>query len=99
MSKTFKQAPRPKPVNEKDIDSFVNGGAGHDTTLSGTEQQKDASPIIKAKQKRLSVDLDEDLHRRFKVACAMSGLKMTMELMEFIELRTEELENQVSKSA
>ena len=40
---------------------------------------------------RLSLDIPAELHTRFKVACARSRLKMTGELLAFIERRTTEL--------
>lgn len=43
---------------------------------------------------RLTVDLPESVHLRFKIACARSRRKMVQELREFIEQRTVELEAQ-----
>jgi hypothetical protein len=37
------------------------------------------------KRKRLTVDLDPDLHARFKIACAKRGVQMTDELRRLIE--------------
>lgn len=53
--------------------------------------------LPKDKLKRLSIDLDEELHWRFKIACARAKLKMTSELLEFVELRTAELEAKLDK--
>lgn len=92
--KTFAAAPRPKQLAPEQIDAYVHGGAGHDTTLSAS------SPAEKPKSgpmKRLSIDLPEDVHRRFKVACAASGRKMAVELTAFIERHTEELEQETNK--
>ncbi len=47
--------------------------------------------------KRLSIDLPEEMHRRFKVACAASGRKMAVELTAFIERHTEKLEQETNK--
>lgn len=47
--------------------------------------------------KRLSIDLPEETHRRFKAACAASGRKMAEELIAFIDRRTEELERKESR--
>ncbi len=92
MSKSFTQAPRPK-LDDTQINSFVQGGAGHDTHV----QQKPNKALPKDKLKRLSIDLDEELHWRFKIACARAKLKMTSELLEFVELRTAELEAKLDK--
>ena len=47
--------------------------------------------------KRLSIDLPEETHRRFKVACAATGRKMAVELIAFIERHTEQLEKESKK--
>lgn len=92
--KTFAAAPKPKQLEPEAIDRFVQGGAGHDTTaptpLRSTKPQEGPT-------KRLSLDLPEELHRRFKTACAATGRKMTAELSDFIAERTKELESQLHK--
>lgn len=93
--KSFATAPRPKPLAPETIDAYVQGGAGHDTT-----SQPAPEPQEKAKDvpmKRLSIDLPEEAHRRFKVACAATGRKMAAELTAFIERRTAELEAETDK--
>lgn len=94
--KSFATAPRPKPLAPETIDAYVQGGAGHDTAPSAPpvttpEKSKDVP------MKRLSIDLPEDAHRRFKVACAATGRKMANELTAFIEQRTAELEAETRK--
>lgn len=92
--KTFAAAPRPKRLAPEQIDAYVHGGAGHDTTPSASltvEKSKGGT------MKRLSIDLPEDVHRRFKVACAASGRKMAVELTAFIERHTGELEQEANK--
>ena len=42
--------------------------------------------------KRLSLDLPESKHRRFKTACSATGHKMVSEIEAFIDTRTAELE-------
>ncbi|MBV8520808.1 MAG: hypothetical protein JOY71_01530 [Acetobacteraceae bacterium] len=37
------------------------------------------------RRKRLTVDLDPELHTRFKIACAKRGVQMTDELRRLIE--------------
>lgn len=94
--KSFATAPRPKPLAPETIDAYVQGGTGHDNTAS----QAVSGPISTAKDltmKRLSIDLPEDAHRRFKVACAATGRKMATELTAFIERRTVELEAETRK--
>jgi hypothetical protein len=81
-SKSFKTVPTPQrqPTNEQ-IDAYVNKAP-----------QIAAPPAPKEPTARLSLDIPAELHTRFKVACARSRLKMTAELLAFIERRTTELE-------
>jgi hypothetical protein len=44
--------------------------------------------------RRLSIDLPESWHRRFKIACTRADKKMVEEVTEFIKRRTVELENE-----
>jgi hypothetical protein len=47
-------------------------------------------------KRRLSIDLPENLHRRFKTACSRADKKMLAEVTDFIERRTAQLEKVVS---
>ena len=42
--------------------------------------------------RRLSIDLPESWHRRFKTACSKTDKRMLAEVTEFIKRRTVELE-------
>lgn len=79
--KSFKNAPvkKQQPTVEQ-INAYTGSGAGTD---------KEASEPTK----RVSIDVPESLHTRFKVACAKSRAKMGPEIVAFIERRTQELEN------
>ena len=44
--------------------------------------------------KRLSLNLPESLHTRFRTACSATNRKMMSELQELVARRTEELEEQ-----
>jgi hypothetical protein len=44
--------------------------------------------------RRLSIDLPESWHRRFKIACTRADKKMIDEVTDFIKRRTTELENE-----
>ena len=48
--------------------------------------------------KRLSLNLPESLHTRFKTACSATNRKMTTELQALLERRTEELEHEAGLS-
>lgn len=91
--KSFAAAPRPKQLAPETIDAFVQGGSGHDTE----EKRPQNSASSSGPMKRLSIDLPEETHRRFKVACAATGRKMASELTAFIEQRIAELEGETRK--
>jgi hypothetical protein len=85
MSKSFKTAPTPtrQPTSDQ-IVAFVTKG-----------QQAEAAAVAagaKEPSARLSLDVPEALHSRFKAACARHRLKMTGELLAFMERRAAELE-------
>ena len=94
--KSFATAPRPKPLAPETIDAYVQGGAGHDTAHAAPPAAAPETPKD-TPMKRLSIDLPEDAHRRFKVACAATGRKMAAELTAFIERRTAEMESETHK--
>lgn len=96
--KTFTTAPRPRSLSAEEIDAFVSGGAGHDTAALARSEAAARPPAAPTgPTKRLSLDLPEELHRRFKAACAATGRKMGAELASFIEARTAELEAERNK--
>lgn len=90
--KTFSAAPKPKqqPTDDQ-ILAFERGGTGHDTTQS-------VKPVAKSAPdeptKRLSLDLPARMHTRFKTACSATDRKMVGELQAYIEVRTQELEDE-----
>jgi hypothetical protein len=87
MSKTFAQAPKPKPLTPESIAAFERGGPGHDTQTHIPSNGGMVEPT-----RRLSLDVPESWHRRFKTACSKSDKKMVAEVLEFIKRRTLELE-------
>jgi hypothetical protein len=95
MSKTFAQAPKPKPLSADIITAFERGGAGQDTQTHISPKVEKREPV-KAERaestRRLSIDLPESLHRRFKTACSRKDKKMLAEVTNFIVRRTVELE-------
>lgn len=56
-------------------------------------QAAQAEPV-----KRLSLNLPESLHTRFKTACSATNRKMTTELQALLQRRTEELEHEAGLS-
>lgn len=90
-TKTFSQAPKPKSLTDSDIAAFEQGGIGHDNgSLAGARRER--KPPAQERTKRLSLDLPESKHRRFKTACSATGHKMVEEIEAFIDARTAELE-------
>jgi hypothetical protein len=51
----------------------------------GQGAQEPAEQQPKVKQARLTIDLDPDLHAKFKAACAMRRTRMIDEVRMFIE--------------
>ena len=49
--------------------------------------------------KRLSVNLPESLHTRFKTACSATNRRMVREILGFVARRTEELERETGLRA
>ena len=90
--KTFTAAPRPAKPTDDQILAFERGGAGHDTHTPPEGPPRAASADVKLK--RLSIDLPEHAHARFKTACSAAGKKMGDELKSYIERRTLELEEE-----
>lgn len=86
-AKNFKTAPKPKTPAPEQIDAFVNAGGGTDSKEKGRAAES---------TKRLSIDLPESLHTRFKVVCTKTRAKMVAEIIAMIEKRTEELERKTS---
>lgn len=90
-AKTFKTAPTPtRAPSDEQILAFVK--AGRPEAFPAQPEAKKPAPTAKEPTARLSLDIPESLHARFKAACARKRLKMTAELLAFIEQRTTELE-------
>lgn len=87
--KTFAAAPKPKQPTDDQILAFERGGTGHDQAAPKSVNVAASEP-----SKRLSLDLPETMHTRFKTACSATGRKMVAELQALIEQRTAELESQ-----
>jgi hypothetical protein len=85
MSKSFKTAPTPtkQPTNDQIVDFVTRGQQAQAAAVAAGAKEPSA---------RLSLDIPPELHSRFKAACARSRVKMTGELLAFIERRTAELE-------
>ena len=136
MSKTFAQAPKPKPLADNVIAAFERRGAGQDTRThiapivglgetTNVEMGESTNPaateptnvgktehpnvgmlnssdvvlghptnVVEEPTRRLSIDLPQSWHRRFKTACSKADKKMIAEVTDFIKRRTVELEKE-----
>jgi hypothetical protein len=97
MSKTFANPPKPKTLTADSISAFERGGVGQDTQINISIKEENIVPTKVGDQgakRRLSIDIPEILHRRFKTACSKTDKRMVAEVMNFIKRRTIELENE-----
>jgi hypothetical protein len=97
MSKTFAQAPKPQSLTAEAISAFERGGTGQDTLthIPPKVGKWETSKVVKPEPtRRLSIDLPESWHRRFKTACSKTDKKMLAEVTDFIKRRTVELEKE-----
>lgn len=80
----FAAAPKPPALTAEQA-AFIDKGRGKDRAEPGEAL------------KRISIDLPRSLHARFKAACALAETKMLPEIVDYIERRTAELEEQNRK--
>jgi hypothetical protein len=69
----IRPSPKPKPLTAEVISAFERGGAGQDaqTHISPKVDIEKPARVEKAEPtRRLSIDLPESLHRRFKTVCS-----------------------------
>jgi len=69
------------------VPTNVETGESANTRVGVTTKPVKAEPT-----RRLSIDLPESWHRRFKIACTRADKKMIDEVTEFIKRRTLEIE-------
>ena len=94
-NKNFQTAPRPqtsKPLADETIDKFVHGGTGQDNPQN--HKPSNVGKKLTEPLKRLSVDIPQSTHLRFKTVCSATGKKMTREIEGFIKRRIVELEKE-----
>lgn len=76
-SVTFNPNPRNKPqADTKALDAFVHGK---------TAQTTEGPPTEKKPLKRLTFDIDADLHKRIRMTCLQRGKDMAEELRRILE--------------
>lgn len=82
-----------KPKSKRDLSDiavqmFVKEGSGRDTELK-KKGFKGLSPDIP--MSRLTIDLPEELHQEFKIACVKSRKKMNEEIRNMVVRYLEEM--------
>ena len=53
--------------------------------IQGKEKEAKAEPKSTAKNKRLTIDIPEDLHNKFKIDCIKKGLNMAEVIKRLIQ--------------
>lgn len=74
MSKKVNIAAKPPRPSSQDADKWV-------------EERAQGPKKEKTETKRLTLDLDADLHRRMKVVCAKEGIQMAEEIRRLLAKR------------
>jgi hypothetical protein len=85
---TFPPTPPPSPASEMattDVEKSEPTNVGKRVTTNPDKPEP---------TRRLSIDLPESWHRRFKTACTKSDKKMIDEVTDFIKRRTAQLEKE-----
>jgi hypothetical protein len=85
MSKTGPSLTASRPPN--DADDWLNGTGKETQKNEKTERRKHAN--TSEKPARLTIDVPQELHGRFKAACAKHRTKMKDEVLAFIEQWTQ----------
>jgi hypothetical protein len=94
MSKTGKRIAFTQPSQEADppaaaADAWVRG----EIAANPTPAELRTRPSPAGRMARLTIDLPEDLHTRFKAICAQRRTKMVDEIRRFIEDWTQKTGN------
>lgn len=80
------------PPLQEHAEAEPRGAVEAETSKSANIQTRIPAPVV-----RLTIDLAETDHTRFKTACVMTKRKMVDEVRAFIERRTVELEGEAGR--
>lgn len=80
------------PPLQESADTDARVSVSTEPQKSANTETRFAGPIV-----RLTIDVPETDHTRFKTACAMTKRKMVDEVRAFIERRTAELEGEAGR--
>lgn len=81
------------PPSREPEKAEIQAAAKAETSNSATTETRNVGGVA-----RLTIDLPESVHTRFKTACVMTKRKMVEEVRAFIEQRTEELERESGRA-
>ena len=88
------EAGRLEPRKQDNTQTHISTNTGTGEPTEAGIGEPDAEAGRQERTRRLSVDLPESWHRRFKTACSKTDRKMLAEVTAFIKSRTVELENE-----
>lgn len=75
--------------NHESVNAPLQNASNTESSKSAKQDAPPSEAIV-----RLTIDLGESTHTRFKAGCAMTKRRMVEEVREFIERRTVELERE-----
>lgn len=86
-----------KPDSQEHGNTASREAANTETPIAANVETRDTETRVSTPIVRLTIDLPEPTHTRFKAACAMTKRKMVDEVRDFIERRAAELEGEASR--
>ena len=86
-----------KPDSQEHGNTASREAANTETSIAANVEIRDTETRVSTPIVRLTIDLPEVTHTRFKAACAMTKRKMVDEVRDFIERRAAELEDEAGR--
>jgi hypothetical protein len=86
-----------KPDSQENGNTASREAANTETLIAANVETRDTETRVSTPIVRLTIDLPEVTHTRFKAACAMTKRKMVDEVRDFIERRAAELEGEAGR--
>jgi len=86
-----------KPDSQEHGNTASREATNTETLIAANVETRDTETRVSTPIVRLTIDLPEPTHTRFKTACAMTKRKMVDEVRDFIERRAAELEGEAGR--
>jgi hypothetical protein len=86
-----------KPDSQEHGNTASREATNTETLIAANVEIRDTETRVSTPIVRLTIDLPEPTHTRFKAACAMTKRKMVDEVRDFIERRAAELEGEAGR--